>query len=187
MLSDPSSSCLIATVVILLGKNTTVIVSFPRYSPVRVTLALFAAICERVTDIDAPYSAVNNVVIKNFCAAPHVASSTMVNSHSSAKTPLLSEKGLGLLTLTAMSCWKMLYACATLATVGVPPVRATFVTPTGDISEASAPEKVKVYGPPALPVTVQFVKTVESNWNAVLTVAEVRPALYVISAVVCPL
>src|SRR5258708_24477786 len=64
----------------------------------------------------------------------------------------------------------MLYACATEAMVGVPPDRLTLVAMTGDISEASAPEKVKMKGPPAPPVTVQFAPTVESNWKAVFTV-----------------
>src|SRR5258708_34431037 len=36
--------------------------------------------------------------------------------------------------------------------VGVPPDKLTLVAMTGDISEASAPEKVKMKGPPAPPV-----------------------------------
>src|SRR5258708_39674024 len=53
----------------------------------------------------APYKAVSRLVTVTFCALPHVASSTTVNSHSSANTPLSSLNGFGLLTLTAISCW----------------------------------------------------------------------------------
>src|SRR6266567_3427265 len=122
------------------------------------------------------YSAVMRLVTVAVCALPQPPSSTMVSSHSIAKMPLESEKSVTLLTFTAMSCLNKLFACATMVIVGVPPDKLTFVAVTADISEAKPPEKVNVYGPPALPVTVQLAPTVESNWKAVLTVADVKPA-----------
>src|SRR5258708_32835401 len=52
----------------------------------------------------APYKAVSKLVTVTFCALPHVASSTTVNSHSSANTPLSSSKEFGFLTLTTRPC-----------------------------------------------------------------------------------
>src|SRR6266567_1714981 len=95
------------------------------------------------------------------CALPQPPSSTMVNSHSMAKMPLESLESVTFDTFTAMSCLNKLLACATIVIVGVPPDKLTFVAVTGDMSDASAPEKVNVYGPPAGPPTVQLAPTVE--------------------------